>query len=541
MKPIRLLYFLFLLSISSCALVKPAAEPRPPQATAVSTALALQPTPPPTETAAALPSATLTSLPTETAVTAAQPPPPTTTEPIEPSETSVPPTLTPTLPTSTPEPTETATPTPSRTPISAQDLLHPIINLGADEQLPIPYDLLFLQDGRLNLWEPNLAAVTVFTPTAPYKMNSWQMTPDQQKVLIAQTAVGNRPGFILSLFDTQTRELQDVWQESEQFLLDYAIATDGNKIAAITSLTPPEEREGNDTVQVLDVASGRQETIINCSTYIRLQYSTVETTVTNRCNGLVAVPDDNEKWLWSDVLGVWEGGTPYFPTLIVSNLFELPPRFHTPTTDWSSNGRYQLLRSRRSKGEDRRVLDMVTQTVVPIPNSTVGLDQAPQWQWTADNHLFGILPTRSNGEGIYNFVELLRVVDGQLEESDLVTIPDPYGSPITAATQLSDGRFSFIINYNKEAEPEIRNIYLLNNFDQEPYPFVSLPPVLTNPQAAWQAQFWTPDGQAVLYQKVDAVDQENTYIYYFIPASGSALIDLTAVLGSKEAEFLWIP
>ncbi len=490
MKPF--LSIVTLLSVSGLLACRPAGPPDITRMAAGETAVAA--TPPPTWT----PSPTIISTTTVTAV-----------------------------PTWTPDPAPTAVTNPT-TPTQQQT---------TGQALPINNDLLFINDGELQIWQPQTGQVTTLLAQTESNMivNGWRTTPDGQSVLIAQTPDNDQPGFTLFLFQATTRLLQELWSESDTYLFAYALAVDGRSVALITGTTSSQTGEGVETVQLINSESGQASKLTDCPNSRQLGNETNSFTYTLRCQSLVAAPD-GRTWLWRDIEGVWQGGREQAPRLLVAHDFfeEDLPRIYSPTTDWSPDGRYQLLSAQRFEGSNRWVLDMTTGQTIAVPNSVTGLDKVAYWQWTPDNHLFTVRPPiYINGE-TDNVAELWQIAGNELVAAASLALPDLEGVPPAAPSQLGDGRFAFILNHTAA----IGSLYLITSFEQPPQPLVNLPLL----SGFWdsthrQSLTWTPDARGVLYSLPTA----DTRQLFYIPDDNSTLYDLTPLLGSNITSLLWLP
>jgi hypothetical protein len=347
------------------------------------------------------------------------------------------------------------------------------------------------------------------------------------------------PGFTLFLFEAQSRQVRELWSESDSYLFAYALAVDGRSTAIITSGSSLPEGEGSEVIQVINHASGQVTTLANCTNVSQADDEETRFVYKPRCQTLVAAPD-GQTWLWQDVEGVQQGGLYESVHLLVPHDYieNDPSRYYSPTDDWSPDGRYQLLSARRFKGSTRWVLDMSNGQTIEVPNSVTGLDMVAYWQWTPDNRLFTVrLPIYIDGE-TDNFGELWHIEGNELIQDAALALPNPHNIPPVAPSQLGDGRFAFILNHNDPADATTRNLYLITSFDQPPQPLISLPPL----RGFWdithsQSLTWTPDARGVLYMLV-APDARQPF---YIPADGSILYGLTKLLGSAITYMLWLP
>ena len=362
----------------------------------------------------------------------------------------------------------------------------------------------------------------------------WKTTPDKQTILIAQTGDDEVPGFTLSLFEAGTKQMEMLWSESEQYLLAYALAPNGRSAAIITSATSPRSREDQGIQDIISVIN-REDRQITPLTNCPNARPEANFTYINRCQTIVSTPD-NQSWLWRDIEGVWQGNLEQTPRLLLAHDYfdNDPPRIYHPTDDWSPNGRYQLLLARRFKGRTRWVFDINTQQIMEVPNSIVGLDRLSYWQWTQDNHLFGVRQPNRRDDEADHIAELWRVADGQLLlDASLALFPSPVAEP----APLTDGRFALLINSDQPDKPEARNLYLLTDLQQPLQTVVSLPPLDDRYGTYGQSIQWLPDNSGALYR----LPTRETDRTFYIPAEGAVLYEVTALLGPDIADFLWLP
>lgn len=458
---------------------------------------------------------------------------PATSTPMQPTPTNT--AITPQSLTATPPPTATLvlTPTPETT------LLTPIEPVTMGQTLAIPYDLLFMSKTALQLWQPQTGEVNwLLTPTdTQSQLAYWRSTADDQTILIAQTPINEaEPGFRLFLFEAASRQVREVWADSEAYLLALAMAVGGSSAAFITSTAPLQAEEGVKTVQLLDLQTGQRTKLADCPISRLVANGTTAFTFTTACNHLVAVPD-GQTWLWSDVEGVWQGGLQQTSRLLVPHEFfdGDPPQLYVPTDEWSPNGRYQRLSGHRGEGSHPWLLDMLTGQTVELPNYTPGLDYWADWLWTQDNRLLAIRQPIEEGEET-NFAELWHIEEDLLVYEKSVTLPTYAWHPVQAFMQLADGRFAFVLNHNDPTQAASRSLYLMNSLDQSAQPWLSLPPLAGHPGK--QSLIWTPDLSGVLYTLPLNNDGLRPLFSF---ADDSTLYDLTELLGSDSMEFIWLP
>jgi hypothetical protein len=251
---------------------------------------------------------------------------------------------------------------------------------------------------------------------------------------------------------------------------------------------------------------------------------------------MTAAPD-GQSWLWYDVEGLWHGGLEQPPRMLWAHEFfeEDWPRVFRPTSDWSPDGRYHLLWGQQGQVGRYYVFDTVMGSMVETPDY---VDEVFRWLWLGDGRLVVMRHPVNPGE-VGNFVEVWRVEGSELVQDAVLSLPDTGLTSAAGLTELGDGRLAYVHNHNNPSEAETRNIYLITSFDRPPEPWVSLPPL--DNSSAGQSLTWLPNEQGVVYHRFSEVrDRE----FFYIPADGSVLYDLTDVLGmvaNEPARLFWLP
>lgn len=436
-----------------------------------------------------------------------------------------------------PTPKNTATPVPTFTarlsPPPTTPLMPPIERLFPGQTLPVNHDLLYISDGGLRLWQPKTGQViSLLSQTNDGQVVSdWQISADQQTVLITQTPRDGRSGFTLSLFDTLTRQLRPLWSDSGNYLVAFALAGNGRSAAILLSTASPLATESQQFIQVIDNQTRQISPLAHCPNSRQLGSATTGFRYTSRCLELIAVPN-SEIWLWRDIEGLWQGGLAHAPQLLLPHDYFAndPPRIYKPTADWSPDGRYQLLTAQRFEGGSRWILDRETGQTFAVANSNFGLEPGAIWQWTGDNRLLLIPPP---GGGTSDPIELWRIAETQLVQDATLTLPNPDAFPMIPG-QLPDGRFALITNGSSPAQGTIT---LISEFDQPaPLP-IALPPLERWDAAYRQSLTWTPDTVGAIFLLPTAGAQQP---FYFFTAE-TTLYDLTELLGDTLSRLLWLP
>ena len=364
-------------------------------------------------------------------------------------------------------------------------------------------------------------------------IDGWRMTPDKQTILIAQTYGDDTPGFSLILFDAHTRELHELWSETDSYLFAYDLAGDGRSTAIITNTSSYREEGGQETITIIDNDQRQASTLGSCPNRRQKSYEDREIDYIFHCRTLVSVPNSNT-WLWRDIVGVWQGGLTATPRLLVTHDFfedSDPPLLFIPTRDWSPDGRYQLLSALRFEGGNRWLLDMETGQSVALENSGFGIEPGPVWQWTQDNRLLTVLPPDGDANV---FVELWHLEGLQLRQDAALTLPNPNAAYVVNVSQLPDGRFAFTMNGD---DPNFGAITLLPNFNAPPQLLTALPPLEHWSYGYNQSLTWTPDAAGAVYLYASSQGQRP----FYLPADGTILYELTELLSNQITQLVWLP
>ncbi len=476
-----------------------------------------------------------------TATTAQIPISPTISPPTIPSPTSTAtPVATPTTippeqlsPTSTPIPPPTSAPSPTPVP----QLLTPIEKLAAGQIIDQSHDLLFISQNELKLWQPQSGQVkTLLSPSIDEQsISKRQMSIESGIFLIPGVHPDDLPGFTFYVFDGATSQLEEVWSEPDRFLMAYALSTDGRTIGMVSAGEVSGDDEKKYVIDLIDIELREKTPMVSCPNTRPIDHF-----VYRKPCWIAAVPN-SQNWMWSDIDGVQIGGVDQPARLLVPHVFDgkaLPLAFY-PTPDWSPDGRYQLLLASRYEGSTRWILDTITGQVIEVPDSVEGTGLMTFWQWTWDNRLVTIKSTADESSDSpsakFNLAEWWRVVDGELLREEVVELPRPKNINPVGLTQPADGQISFIINNNDPADPDLRNIYLLDSANLEVQTVASIPPY-------WGLKFqqtlqWTPDTSGILFL---VIDWKNSQIFY-IPADGGVLYDISEFLGENITQAVWLP
>jgi hypothetical protein len=201
------------------------------------------------------------------------------------------------------------------------------------------------------------------------------------------------------VFVALSRQVRDLWWVGERFLFGFALAVDGRSAGFLSSTGSLAADETVEEIHVIDNETREARKLADCPNSRLIKHGTTSFIYKSRCYRLVAGLD-GQTWLWSDIEGVWQGALDQPARFLLAHDYfdNDPPRTYDPTDDWSPDGRYQLLLSRRGEGTNRWVLDMDSGQTIELPLYANSFNRYGQWQWTPDNHLLALREPLFEGE-----------------------------------------------------------------------------------------------------------------------------------------------
>lgn len=293
-----------------------------------------------------------------------------------PTRTPVVPTATPTL-TPTPTPTLTPTPIPSPTPTVPPDLVLPATPQTVTAWAPLPSDLYFIRNGRINIWQTEGAHVEIplLTEDQQTSIHSFQVTKDGRTIAYL-TSTGK-------LYKLDRATWEHTFLPTSGYLLEvdnalYEMTGDGNQLYYIAWGTQPSTASS----PPLFSASG---TVLG----LNLQNPNALQNVVGFCRGTEMVPckslalsPDESRLAYIDSQGVWlkvidQGEA----QLIVPQTPDIP----FTALAWSPNARWLVV---QTGSPEIVLLDTLNTNVQPQFVRLCDFDCQTETSWAADSLWF---------------------------------------------------------------------------------------------------------------------------------------------------------
>jgi hypothetical protein len=236
--------------------------------------------------------------------------------------------------------------------------------------------------------------------------------------------------------------------------------------------------------------------------------------------------------LWSDTQGIWlRHLNASEPTLILSVTAavadNLSPLYQL--RDWSLDGRYLLLSIVRFDRVETAVLDLVTNQLIPVPETTVGEGTGYRAvDWMQDGRLFLFTGGADQGQTT-PMLQLWRLTDGQLNLEETTALQLPLHNWLQDGIHFITGRFGFTLLAD---DPAARGIYLMASSNEQPQKVNSLP-YLTG-EATWLydniGTIFTPPGRddSVMFLTAEL---DGEVVFY----------DIRPFIGDHASHFYWLP
>jgi hypothetical protein len=480
----------------------------------------------------------------------------------------------------TPPPTVTPLPTsiplPTLKPTSLPTIIPPIQSVTADHLPQISHDLLFLNNGRLTLWDhltgqieilvgpetastPSIQPVAFMTgPGSPYgSVNGFSVSNDGTKIALSRVVAFTN--YEIAFFDLGTRQLTSVYQGGSQGddLLGMSISPDGQWIAYI----PQDLSSSQDHRRPLGLAApalypsagggirsgtiyavrtdqlGEPIPVGVCGSGSAQDYS-------RDCVGMLWSPDSGSI-AWSDGRGIWLAQLGHVAKQLITSTLAMPNNqgqgVYTARS-WSPSGRYILMTVSHYEGGTIAVLDAETANLAALPNSFEYSYPGPKVSWINQDQLFVLRPGQGMG-GVDPSAETWQVnnvVTLTLVRDRSAIVPVGPESILDEPTQLSNGRLAFAVLNTSNSNYLGRGLYVSDEHDLAAHKINGLPPMKA---ANDEGQIfnvdisWSPDGVgAIIY------DWDSGQVLY-VRANGNDLYDLQSVMDENiygTCCFVWI-
>jgi LysM domain len=465
-------------------------------------------------------------------------------------------------------PPPTVTPRPTFTPTPLPTIIPPIQSVTADHLPQISHDLLFINNGRLTLWDHLTGRLevlvgpetsSVLSPIQPVALmagpgapagsvNGFSASNDGTKIALYRVITFTT--YEIAFFDLGTRQLTPVYQGGSQGsnLLGMSISPDGQWIAYIPqdSSSSQDHRKprglaapalypsagggvrSGTVYAVRTDGSGKRLSVGVCGDPATQDYS-------RGCAGLIWSPD-SRSIAWGDGRGLWLAQLGQSAKQLTTNSLPMPNEIGKSINDllaWSSSGRYMLIAAASYGGSGIVVLDLETGNSTGLPNSEVS--------WISNDHLFVLRPGQLFG-GDDPSAEIWHVdpISSTLSVRDRSWIIRISPESILAApTQLEDGQLAFAVLNASNNNYVDRGLYVANENDLVSHKINGLPPVKVLDASGGSPPyfdvniFWSPDGTGAL-----AYDRLSGQLLY-VPADGGDLYDLRSIMNDACC-FVWI-
>jgi hypothetical protein len=417
--------------------------------------------------------------------------------------------------------------------------------------------LLFLRDGALMLWDPQTGeAETLVGPAAeppegttglwPGAVASFALSADRRTVVLVRLTDQRGTDELVAL-DLATRELRLIRALPDPGiaeLMQYAVSADGEWLAYVENGALPAQPRGGRPAPIARPALGsgpRWGALFIVP--VRAAGEPVEIgfcgpadpdEFDGLCGGLQWSPD-GQALAWHDARGVWlarRGADT--PVQLIAQ--EERTFYFIAQNGWSPSGQALLVGAAVPFSEGfygYRVLDVAGGRLAELPE--VGMQVRPAWLRSAEaagDRLF--LIAGLSGEIWRVDPASATIVE---RESSFALTGDNSITPAYAAV-LADGRLAYALLGDEATPDDVRGLYVADPATLEPRRLNGLPPAVHGEYMGLldQTVSWAPDGSALAFD----YQVERTIVY--VPADGSAAVDVRAVLGDQFGDrAAWVP
>jgi hypothetical protein len=241
---------------------------------------------------------------------------------------------------------------------------------------------------------------------------------------------------------------------------------------------------------------------------------------------------DSQNMLWSDAQGIWlrhvNASEPrlILPVTVVAGAGVLPNYY---LRDWSLDGRYLLLHTIQFEGIGTAVLDLVTNQLIPMPETTVGPSGGYRdVDWMQDGRLFVFRSGDEQGRGD-PLLQLWRLTDGQLNLEETTILQLPPHNWLQNGIHFITGRFAFTLLAD---DPEVRGLYLMASSNEQPQKVNSLPYITGETT-------WLYDNVGTIFA---APGRDDAFMFLRVEPDGEEVFyDIRPFLGDHASDFYWLP
>ncbi len=440
------------------------------------------------------------------------------------------------LDTPTPAATAVITDVPVPTPTALPPTIIPSEVTLIDNAQPFrSQDLLFIGEGELRKWSRRDGTVTtlLFARISGRQellygnVHRFTVNETGTAAVAARAIPDDTMNSELWWVDTNSGENRQL-VANVPGLIDLALSPDGRSLLYVASDADNLFRSG--PVYRLDLAGGTAPIEVGTCTADPLA-ETTDLPGGRACLG-VSWTRDSQNMLWTDTLGIWlRHLNANEPTLILSVTAavadNLSPLYQL--RDWSLDGRYLLLSIVRFDRVETAVLDLVTNQLIPVPETTVGEGTGYRAvDWMQDGRLFLFTGGADQGQTT-PMLQLWRLTDGQLNLEETTVLQLPLHNWLQDGIHFITGRFGFTLLAD---DPAARGIYLMASSNEQPQKVNSLP-YLTG-EATWLydniGTIFTPPGRddSVMFLTAEL---DGEVVFY----------DIRPFIGDHASHFYWLP
>lgn len=433
-----------------------------------------------------------------------------------------PPTWTPTpepdrTPTATPRGIASATPLPTATSgatIPPPPTTFPPITLASEEtNLPLPANLIYLEDGLLKWLDRRTDAVETLTDPEGEAYNGIQQIAVDDA---GRFAVISRKGFVrgLELILLDFGEEEEIWrlEIDTPTLMTLTISPDGNWVAYIAE---------DDDIAILPTIQPENIVVLGkCPP---------------NCTGLLWRPDSGF-FVWSSDQGIYGSAPIVGGEANLQKLAEPPVRTISPATfgaygleSWSPDGTYLLL------SQDVKtwlVLHPASGRVEPLPGEPavyVSPDLSVFWLLNEQiGVLRSVLRTEQAQDASLTVYRLRPGADEMFQVFTTYTLGESASDVPFGAFQVGENELLFgVVNYSSPSYVDVNGLYL--------YFFDANAAVKrTNlPAGRIREVIWSPDGEVALI-----FGSQGTLL---VPVESDGLFSLQTLFRQNACCFYWIP
>lgn len=475
------------------------------------------------------------------------------------------------LPTPTLVPTPTPTVVPTQLPIPVTDPPLEAVTIGS---MPATSrDLLFLADGAFKRWNHETRSIEALVPGAapasrvrteenqsndfPGDITNFAVNADGKRAVFARITFSQPvtrtnpsngtqfPGVEtqheLYFMDLVSREMWLLVPRVDN-LGQFALANDAQHVAFSGSSLSGASVMGEEGLPVPNMYflptgggnPGAVQQVAQCQRF---------------CSQIAWHPDNNiftfgdDEALWMQNLAAREPevlieNRPFDADIVENSAADIRGIANYYPIEWANNGRFLSLWHWVREGGNRVVFDVPTKAIVDIPNSFTYFGTAfPAFpievMWMPDDRLY-VLRSES-GAGYMPQMELWRFQPEQntiVKEESRVLSDQQVGA--TGQQYLENGRFAYALMSDQDLNPA-SGLFHLTAVTEVPERVNAVPTVAFFPGGAGQV-FWPTDGSGALIAMGDGSNR-----VYYGPANGSALYNITAMLGAEAHSFHWQP